>query len=186
MGLVKANRGSGIGAVLLANLRASPGKSAVLGLGTVVLAVLLLRLALGGKPAAAEAATALVPAPANAAVAVAAPGGAAGTGGTAGSIAAPREPRRPRPRLRQIPAARDPFSLTWLGASGASAAGGEAPGELTLQMILTAGEDAKGLAVISGVVVHPGSTIGRFEVVKIGQRSVTLRDQTQTVTLRMP
>ncbi|MCB9865265.1 MAG: hypothetical protein H6816_01305 [Phycisphaerales bacterium] len=172
------SRGRGFGALLIANLRASPGKSAVLGVGTIVLIVLLVRLVAGGKPESAEAAVALVPV-GNAAPAVA----------TAVTPIQPvRRARQPLPRLRQIPASRDPFSLGWLGTFDSADLRGDAQksGELTLQLILTAGDADKGLAVISGVVVHPGSTIGRYEVTQIAERYVVLRDQGGPVTLRLP
>ena len=161
-------------ALLVANLRASPGKSAVLGVGAIVLVVLLVRLASGGaKPATADTGAAFIP-ETTPALAVA-------------PVAVVKEPRLPQPRLRQT-IARDPFSQGWLGArSGDAGEGTTGPDTLALQMILTVGDgDRGGLAVISGEVVHPGSIVGGFEVVRIAQRHVVLRRGTDTVQLRMP
>ncbi len=172
------SRGRGIGAVLIANLRGSPAKSAVLVAGAIVLVVLLIRLAVRGGPASAQAEVAIVPpAAAEAAAAL---------------LAAPAPvqtaPRHVRPRLRQMPAARDPFSLAWLnGFNGAATVvDEEVSGDLVLQLIMTAGKSTKGLAVVSGVVVHPGSTVGTYVVEEIADRYVVLRNSAGTRTLRMP
>jgi len=176
---VTASSGSRIGAIILANLRASPAKSAVLCVGFVVLVVLLVRLASGG----AKSASADVPAIDLVMAPTAQPAPS-----TQAAEAWKLEPRLPRPRGRQI-LARDPFSVSWLGSFSGSTAGAndESAGELTLQMILTAGAGRRpGLAVISGMVVHPGSRVGRFEVVQIADRYVVLKDQAKTVVLRLP
>lgn len=174
--------GSRIRAILLANLRASPAKSAVLGAGCVVLVVLLVRLASGGaKSAAANDVLAIVPEASR----------AVDTGARVDQAeheSRPREPRRPRPRLRQT-LARDPFSLTWLGSfnEGSMSEDIAQAGDLALQLVLTADHsDRPGVAVISGIVVHPGSRVGRFQVAQIAARYVVLRDQQETVVLRMP
>lgn len=177
-----SSRGSRIQAVISANLRASPGKVAVLGVCTVVLALLLIRLAgRGPRVAVAE--------PAGNPPALA---GNLATGTAAGMAAAPAarpaEPRVPVPRVRQT-IARDPFSLGWLGAGGPVTVGAAAQvfGDLTLQLVLRADDkDEGGLAVISGVLVHPGSQVGGCEVVQIAARHVVLRSGTETVLLRMP
>jgi hypothetical protein len=171
-----AQGGNRIGAVILANLRASPAKSSVLGVGCVVLVVLLLRLVVGGpKTAEAEEGAALVPQ-----VAV-------GASATPAAVVPQREPRLPRPRLRQT-IARDPFSAAWLGDDvRAGDAPTDAQGELTLQMVMTANGTASGaVAVISGVMVYPGSRIGGYEVLDIASGAVTLRNGTEKVQLRMP
>ena len=59
--------------------------------------------------------------------------------------------------------------------------------ELTLQFTMmgtNGGERA--IAVISGVVVHPGSTVAGYEVVSVGERHVVLRNAAEEITLRMP
>ncbi len=168
-------QGSRISAVIMANLRASPGKSAVLLMGTVVLVVMLVRQ-VGGRPSAAtaEIPVAMVP------------------GGDPDAVAAAPETAgrdyEPRPRLRHT-LARDPFAATWMGIASVETTGTPMVMQEELQLQCTMvgsrlGERAA--AVINGVLVYPGSTLGSLEVVRIGARHVVLSDGTRTIDLRMP
>ena len=167
-------------ALAAANLRASPVKSAVLLVGALVLVFLVVRQVSGGAAAA------------EAGIELAVPlvtGGEEGIG--AAGAAFTRAKRRPMPRVKQT-LLRNPFACSWLGAFEPSA-GGEAKDkgseyeELTLQFTMmgtNGGERA--IAVVSGVVVHPGSTVAGYEVVSVGERHVVLRNAAEEITLRMP
>lgn len=183
--MAQGGGGNRILAILAANLKASPAKSAVLGIGFVVLVVLLVRLAAGSGPksAAADEGAGLLPASTTAAAVAATP---TGGDGEADAVAV-REPRLPRPRVRQT-LGRDPFSPSWLGTfapAGDAAVAKE--GDLVLQMVLTAnGGPSSAVAVISGVMVYPGSWISGYEVTDIARGRVTLRNRNETIQLRMP
>jgi hypothetical protein len=169
-------------AVVVANLRASPGKSAILGIGCIVLVVLLVRLAAKGpQTASAELTPDVVADPA---------GLIPPENEPADAVVVAPGPRLPRPQTRQT-VARDPFAVAWLGTFAPGAAEEEAPleerDELRLQLVMTGqGPRATPVAVISGVVVYPGSWIAGFEVVEIGKRYVTLRNAAETIQIQLP
>jgi Tfp pilus assembly protein PilO len=182
-----ARNGGRLSALIMANLRASPGKSAVLGIGVIVLAVLLVRLVVSGpKSADAEPTVAVVPQPAGKANA------ANATNAAKDASAQPVvRPRLSRPHVRQT-LARDPFAFDWMG-SLATRAELDAEKEdasddkLTLQMILTGDAmDGARMAVISGTMVYPGSQIEGYEVSEISRDFVTLRNRTEEIQLRLP
>jgi len=165
--------------LILANLRASPVKSVILLAGAVVLVFLVVRQVGGGAESA------------DAAVVVAlAPAVADGVGvDEAPRPVAPVE-LRPLPRVRQT-LRRNLFKCSWMGASAAagteSVKGDEEFDELVLQFTMKgANGGGPATAVISGVVVHPGSAVAEYEVVSIGARHVLLRSATEDITLRMP
>jgi hypothetical protein len=161
---------------LMAEFRASPGKAAVLLVGLAVLVVLVARVALK-KPASARAAeTSLAAAPAL--VASETPAGEA--------LPAPM-PRVPRPELART-LRRDLFAASWMQAVVAEAPSEAEPqedAELVLQFTLVNGSGPP-RAVISGVIVRPGSRIGPYVVQRIDRREVVLKDQVKEITLRMP
>jgi len=179
-----AKNGGRLGALLIANLRASPAKSAVLGIGCVVLVVLLARLVVSGpKQAEADTAIALIP------ETTAAPKAAAEDGDVVKLVA---RPRLPRPTVRQT-LARDPFASDWLaGLAGPMSRveveeNAETDEALSLQLIMTSDRlDGTRMAIISGLMVYPGSQIGGYEVSEIARYHVTLRNRTGEILLRLP
>ncbi len=168
---------SRIKAIILANLRASPAKSGVLLVGTVVLIVLVAR-GIGGKAKPAEAtvtAEQLILKPA--------------TEGTTPVAAELRDTTNvPVPRMAQT-LRRNPFSTAWMGLTEVPADGtnGESEEEeLVLQFTMMSEGDSEATAVISGVVVYPGSVVSGYKVVAIGSRFVVLKRNSEEVVLRMP
>lgn len=169
-----------IRAVVLANLRASPTKSAILGVVAVVLVVLLARQLWGG-PQTATAVENLT----NAWNALTAEE-------TADSLESKRRERRPRPPL-QGSVARNPFACAWLETDTDDEMGDaeETPlassdSELVLQCTMRDADGRSRLAVISGVVVYPGSQMGRYKVKRIGARHVVLASGADELILKMP
>ena len=167
-------------ALAVANLRASPGKSAVLLVGAMVLVFLVVRQVSGGAEAAEAGIELAIPVTT---------GGDDGAG--AAGAASIRAKRRPMPRVRRT-LLRNPFACSWLGSFDPSAGGetkdmGSEYEELTLQFTMKGTDGAaRAIAVISGVVVHPGSTVAGYEVVSVGERHVVLRNAAEEITLRMP
>ena len=166
-----------IRAIALANLRASPAKSAFLGVAFVVLVAVLVRHFAGG-PKAASAVD-------NLAVAW-----NALTADEAEDPAPKTVVRRPRPRLAGA-VARDPFTAEWLTRPAevgrdAATETGLRDGELVLQCTMRDAGSESRLAVISGVVVYAGSTIEGYAVTKIGLRHVVLQRGTEERVLRLP
>lgn len=165
--------------IIQANLRASPAKSAALGVLALVLIVLLIRQFSDGAQnvqADEEVGLAIVPAAPSVPV----------------SPTTDKPLRRPRPNIARMPR-RNPFGppaamLTEaVGESTdtASAPTG-APATLKLNFTITGGDDGRPKAVISGIVVRPGSTIAGFVVEEIHDRRVVLRHGEQRLTLTMP
>jgi hypothetical protein len=159
----------------VANLKVSPLKSATLGILAVVLIIFVARVyTRGPKRAHADVATAVV-----------AISEAADTAPAARPVA---RPRQPLPRVTRV-LPRDPFSRGWLAPTDATEnedSSKEVSEEaLTLQFTLTAGGE-QATAVISGFVVRPGSTVAGYDVVRIEERQVVLRNAAGTRVLRMP
>ncbi len=171
------NAGRNLKAVMVSNLKASPVKSAILMLGTVVLIVLIARQ-VGGGPDAASASDG----------AVAVSGEESSEDGDKATIIKPVV-RVPRPRIIET-LARDPFGMDWLDMSRVGRVEVESDVEddvLQLQLTLT-GKDESGraAAVVSGTVVHVGDQIAGFVIDRIEKRSVVLRKGSEKLKLRMP
>jgi len=157
-------------AYLLANLRASPVKSAILGVAVVVLIVLLGRQALSGP---------------NIADADQDVGIAEGLEST-GQAPASTIQRLPKPRIDAV-IRRDPFRASWLvlDAPAATNVDPAEPGALQLQATLTNGATEEHCAMVSGVMVHVGDKLEGYRVLSISNRSVELAGRGQRITLTM-
>jgi hypothetical protein len=164
--------------IILANLRASPAKSVALGALALILIVLLIRqFADGAQNAEAEEGVAVAIVPAAPTVPV--------------PPATEKPRRKPRPNVARMPR-RNPFSLATTVLAGAAdetddPAGQPAlPESLKLNFTITGGDDGRPKAVISGIVVRPGTIIAGFTVEEIHNRRVVLNNGEQRLTLTMP
>ncbi len=162
----------------MANIKASPAKSVILLVGTLVLIFLLVRQ-LSKGPDKAEGVEIAV--------------GLQGPVETAVDEPANSEsktlPRYPRPRIART-LTRNPFGTAWMGPLDlGDAEDGEEGGlesELVLQFTMLGANQKEGKAVISGMVVYPGSRIAGYQVVTIGNRYVVLSKGSEKITLQMP
>lgn len=154
---------------LKANFRASPAKSAALGILALVLVVMQVRH-FAGRPAPAQA-------------------------GAVNWAALRDDPlkettakaRTPRPDLHRT-LLRNPFAAAddgiWGEGEGDRKAKEDAP--LTLQFTMCDQTNESSWAVISGVVVKPGARVDGYEVVDIGRRRAVLRRGADELVLKMP
>ncbi len=162
--------------VLVSNLKVSPVKSAILGVGTIVLAVLIIRQVMGGPQEAGanpDLVAQVVPS----------------DDGTTEEPKPQPVRRVPRPRIHET-LVRDPFAMDWLDLSHAANVEEDVDVEddvLQLQLTLT-GKDEEGqaTAVVSGTVVHVGDLIAGYVIERIEKRFVVLRKDTERLKLRMP
>lgn len=101
--------------------------------------------------------------------------------------------RKPRPNLPPA-SARDPFATDWLSRSVLFSGddtdkpadeSADDQGELVLQCTMHSQLGLPALAVISGVVVFPGSKVDGYEVLSIGQRHAVLKSGTEELVLKM-
>lgn len=158
-------------AYVLANLRASPIKSAILVVAFVVLIVLLGRQVSGGPK--------FVDADQDFEF-------ADGMESAGPLVANVTIQRLPRPKIDAV-IRRDPFHAPWLVFDTPAIANVDPaePGSLRLQATLTNGATETHCAMVSGVMVHVGDTVEGYRVVSISNRSVELTGRGQRITLSM-
>ena len=167
-------------AIIMANLKASPAKSAILLIGTLVLIFLLVRQLTKG-PEQAEGMEIAVGLQSPVETGVEEPVNST-------SSVTKKISRHPRPRIART-LTRNPFGTAWMGPLDLGDTDGEEGGledELILQFTMLGENQKEGKAVISGMVVYPGSRIAGYEVVTIGNRYVVLSKGSEKITLQMP
>lgn len=159
--------------VLLANLKASPAKTAVLAVALVVFMIVLGQRVLGGASPveAGEQVQIEIPQPVQ-------------LPSADSKRWAP--PRLPRPEIEPV-VYRNPFSLSWVlvGREVVSDETGQPTSQLQLQATLTSGTLDSHSAIISGLVVHVGDRVAGYEVVRISNRRVELQNGGERIALTM-